>query len=180
MNELTHWGIKGQKWGVRRYQNPDGTLTEAGKKRYQVIDKLKKKEVEETKRINKAYSKSTEGKAYKEWRKKNPYADIDSFGDYMVDNNIPDFESEGGNRYNRYRGEILKLQPGYVKDEAKLGAAISTITLAPLSYIATKGITGSGKAAILAALGSISYISMSSAKRAKKEVEEIEKKYGLN
>ena len=34
MNELTHWGIKGQKWGVRRYQNPDGTLTEAGKKRY--------------------------------------------------------------------------------------------------------------------------------------------------
>lgn len=32
--ELQHWGIKGQKWGVRRYQNPDGTLTEAGKKRY--------------------------------------------------------------------------------------------------------------------------------------------------
>lgn len=31
---LWHWGIKGQKWGVRRYQNPDGTLTEAGKKRY--------------------------------------------------------------------------------------------------------------------------------------------------
>lgn len=35
-NELTHWGIKGQKWGVRRYQNEDGTLTEAGKKRYGV------------------------------------------------------------------------------------------------------------------------------------------------
>lgn len=33
-NELYHWGIKGQKWGVRRYQNSDGTLTEAGKKRY--------------------------------------------------------------------------------------------------------------------------------------------------
>lgn len=32
--ELRHWGIKGQKWGIRRYQNPDGTLTEAGKKRY--------------------------------------------------------------------------------------------------------------------------------------------------
>ena len=32
-NELQHFGIKGQKWGVRRYQNKDGTLTEAGKKR---------------------------------------------------------------------------------------------------------------------------------------------------
>lgn len=32
--ELQHWGIKGQHWGIRRYQNPDGSLTEAGKKRY--------------------------------------------------------------------------------------------------------------------------------------------------
>lgn len=31
--ELFHHGIKGQKWGVRRYQNEDGTLTAAGKKR---------------------------------------------------------------------------------------------------------------------------------------------------
>ena len=30
---IAHHGIKGQKWGVRRYQNPDGTLTDAGKKR---------------------------------------------------------------------------------------------------------------------------------------------------
>lgn len=33
-NELYHYGIKGQKWGIRRFQNPDGSLTSAGKKRY--------------------------------------------------------------------------------------------------------------------------------------------------
>lgn len=32
--DLYHWGIKGMKWGVRRYQNKDGSLTPAGRKRY--------------------------------------------------------------------------------------------------------------------------------------------------
>lgn len=31
--DLYHWGISGQKWGQRRYQNPDGTYTEIGKVR---------------------------------------------------------------------------------------------------------------------------------------------------
>lgn len=41
-NELTHHGILGQKWGVRRFQNKDGSLTNAGKKRKQ--QRLSKKD----------------------------------------------------------------------------------------------------------------------------------------
>lgn len=34
---LAHHGIKNQRWGFRRFQNPDGSLTEAGKRRYRKL-----------------------------------------------------------------------------------------------------------------------------------------------
>ena len=41
MNELCHHGVKGQRWGVRRYQNKDGSLTIAGKKKKEYKTSLK-------------------------------------------------------------------------------------------------------------------------------------------
>lgn len=44
-NELYHWGIKGQKWGVRRYQNSDGSLTPAGREHYADSDGSSRKSI---------------------------------------------------------------------------------------------------------------------------------------
>lgn len=65
-NELMHFNIKGAKWGVRRYQNKDGSLTPAGKLRY--ARDAREKEFDK-------YDESS-GKYYKS-SKKNGRSDLD-------------------------------------------------------------------------------------------------------
>lgn len=48
-DELCHYGIPGMRWGVRRFQNKDGSLTNAGKKRYDVDIEGAKSRVKEAK-----------------------------------------------------------------------------------------------------------------------------------
>lgn len=43
LNYIAHHGIKGQKWGVRRYQNTDGSYTDEGKRRYGIALSPKKR-----------------------------------------------------------------------------------------------------------------------------------------
>ena len=70
---LVHYGIKGQKWGVRRYQNKDGSYTSVGKRRrrsqnssdYEETRPLRKKSPkqlsnEELKKLNKRLNLETE------------------------------------------------------------------------------------------------------------------------
>lgn len=50
MSELHHFGVKGMKWGVRRYQNADGTLTAKGKARAEKQTKKAQKKWDENAR----------------------------------------------------------------------------------------------------------------------------------
>ena len=56
---LMHHGIKGQRWGVRRFQNPDGSLTNAGKNRYGTTfsekKNLRREKVNKVKEARKTY-----------------------------------------------------------------------------------------------------------------------------
>lgn len=53
-DELYHHGIKGQKWGIRRFQKKDGSLTPAGKGRYN-DDTTKKEKKSKPVRVGKAF-----------------------------------------------------------------------------------------------------------------------------
>lgn len=64
-NSIYHHGIKGQKWGVRRYQNEDGTFTEAGKKRYGRLIDLREK-------IDQTHPRDSQGRKIKGVYKNSP------------------------------------------------------------------------------------------------------------
>ena len=55
INCLSHHGIKGMKWGIRRYQNEDGSLTVAGKERYKEKEVRSKAKAEQFERQTNPY-----------------------------------------------------------------------------------------------------------------------------
>lgn len=102
--ELYHHGIFGMKWGIRRYQNADGTLTDAGKKRYTKLEnritKYRKKADKYTAKMNKA-----EKSAHRFWFRdvKNSYA-----------------------KYSKFKYKAIDMEEKIKKTEAKLAELTRT------------------------------------------------------
>ena len=91
-DELYHHGIKGQKWGVRRFQNPDGSLTAEGRKRLEEYVPKEKELDKYYKDLHKAYDSSSELKTLKQKEEKNRKA-LSDYKDkkrYSLRDFIPD------------------------------------------------------------------------------------------
>lgn len=130
--ELYHHGIKGQRWGVRRYQNEDGSVTSAGAKRYygSKVEKLQKKAdaakaKASTKRNDRHYTKK-----YEKYQKQidDRVAAIDkkvakksSKSEYkQAKRDLRKKEAEINEKYDRMKTEnAFGLNSGSVKDRAK-------------------------------------------------------------
>ena len=113
-DELTHWGIKGMRWGVRRYQNKDGSLTPAGKKRLKAESEALKKEEQVLKNRKSTMAKFTrlanKRKALEEQKK----------------------ELEGANaKTKKSSGDAAKPAQKSIKDmtDAELNAAVNRARL---------------------------------------------------
>lgn len=67
---LEHHGVKGQRWGIRRYQNDDGSLTSEGRKRYGIVESIKSYNTKQKKKkqLEKARVAKVEKKAAAEKR----------------------------------------------------------------------------------------------------------------
>jgi len=110
---LAHHGVKGQKWGVRRYQNNDGSLTDLGKRRYggqatyksSTIRKIVAPEL----RDKYSLSKLQENSARKHAQRQRAYADkrlaktgkIDSLAEYDAQKAEKKYEAISARNANR-------------------------------------------------------------------------------
>jgi hypothetical protein len=124
---LYHHGTKGMHWGIRRYQNPDGSLTAAGKLRLaknKILDEVGNTLGKDSKAINKATN--TSGKLRKTYFEMNRYGVKYKDGKYVYENKAKDYE-----KHKKQKALVSKAKR-YTKDY------ISKYGDKPMSYLQSK------------------------------------------
>lgn len=140
-SELYHHGIKGQKWGVRRFQNEDGTLTPLGKQKLHdlneeyAIHQHYKEEMEHNKKLMSGHLNDEEKEYLSDVQKKmlayaskensifqKMYKFVSPLSEKMmkrseekIQNYLKEFKEDGVNLYRMEKMRPLYLSDGYVK-----------------------------------------------------------------
>ena len=126
MDYLSHYGILGMKWGVRRYQNSDGTLTAAGKRH------LKKLEKKDAKWAKKNYDKIYKPTYKKSKNELNEYLVNDLNRRIKMKNSDGSLSLTYANEYNKKLAEVMNKNVGDIR--APSGKVVR--------YIAKRGSVG--------------------------------------
>lgn len=119
--ELYHHGVKGQKWGIRRYQNKDGSLTPAGKKRMKVFQDAASRAADSKKFADSEYKRFTKLAEEEEAKKGKPVSQKE-INAYLREQFGNDIDSEDGRAYIREVEAIDDLD-AYAREQLRGGDA---------------------------------------------------------
>ena len=156
--ELYHHGIKGQKWGIRRYQNEDGSLTDEGIRRYnrasniqRDLNKLDRQIAYNTGDMIKVGRKAIKlEKKANRYERKHPNDDKNKMNDYA--SKIKDYNKEI-DRLSGIESAYRKSQDNLIRSAVSNGLKVSTKDISRATTrtgerVAKRILAGFGAAAI--------------------------------
>lgn len=121
---IEHHGILGQKWGIRRYQNKDGSLTSSGKKRYgKQIQKMEKKAVQKTYKEDRKNGGSFVFKSYRQGTGENYKKAKSDFNKKMI--NDSKYKELSKKAFDAEKKRLMS-EKKYINDEDKYNKYLNT------------------------------------------------------